>query len=112
MLSLLLLTGCPERLDPPTTVPAVYPGSTWSNTLDHAVHDEGVDWAELAKNRAVLDQMMAWIAENGPETRRVSELREGERLASLLNAHNAVVVDAVLRFVWPGTGGVLHAPGT
>lgn len=113
LLTLILLTACPERVDPPADVPAVYPGEAWSEVLGRAVRDDGVDWQVIQENQGTLRQLLAWIAQNGPETRRVSEIREGDRLASLLNAHNAVVVDAVLRFVLPGAqpGALLKAPG-
>ena len=112
LLPLLTLTGCPERVEPPTDVPAVYPGEAWSEVLDRAVRPDGVDWQVFHENQGTLRQLLAWIAENGPETRRISESRESDRLATLLNAHNAVVVDAVLRFVLPDAGpaALLHAP--
>lgn len=113
LLTLLTLTACQERIDPPTDVPAVYPGEAWSEVVERASTSDGVDWKILQDNYGTLRQLLAWIAENGPETRRVSETREGDRLAALLNAHNAVVIDAVLRFSLPleTPTELLRAPG-
>ncbi len=102
LLSLVLLAvlGCVERVDPPALTPLHSPAARWEQVLLRATEQGGVDWALIARERETLDEMLAWIASNGPESRRMPESREDERLSALLNAHNVVMVDAILRFVW------------
>lgn len=108
-----LLSGCTERVPPPDERPERYPANAWEDLIGRATRSGGVDWALIAAEREALDDFLGWIAEHGPETRRIPEGFEEQRLALLLNAHNAVMVDAVLRFAWRDdvAPDLLRAPG-
>lgn len=109
---LALLLGCAEQVAPPGPGPVVSPLDDWERLLVQATRGGGVDWRLLADQRATLDDTLAWYAEHGPESSRVPESHEDERLASLLNIYDAEVVGAVLDRVWT-TGAdpsLLHVP--
>lgn len=107
-----VLLGCAEQVAPPGLSPVVSPLDDWGRLVEQATRGGGVDWRLLADQRATLDDALAWNAEHGPESSRVPESKEDERLAALLNVYDAEVVGAVLDRVWT-TGadpGLLHVP--
>ena len=97
---LALLLGCAQQVPPPGPAPLVSPLDDWGRLVDQATREGGVDWRLLADQRATLDEVLSWNAEHGPESSRVPESKEDERLASLLNIYDAEVVGAVLDRVW------------
>lgn len=113
LLLAMVLLACAERVAPPDLRVERSPIDDWERLVARATLEGGVDWALLHQERETLDRVLAWYASRGPETQRVPEAREEERLSALLNARNALVVDAVLRTVWaPGANiALLHAPG-
>lgn len=98
-LGLLLVVGCAERVEPPALDVQGSPAPRWEQVVLRATRQGGVDWAIIQEERQTLDEVLAWYAKSGPESRRIPESREDERLSSMLNMHNALVVDLVLRFV-------------
>lgn len=103
-LFLLILTGlagaCGERVEPPMQALEIRPWAEWEQVVLEATRGGGVDWAVFQAHRAELDEVLGWVATHGPESSRVPESKEIERLASQVNIHNVLVIDAILRRVW------------
>jgi len=80
--------------------------SGYAHAFDHAplarvlneyVDERGnVDYSGLHKNRKVLDEYVALLANSGPETTPEHFQTQEQKLAFYLNAYNALVIDGVL----------------
>lgn len=103
-----LLVGCAEPLPVPSVAPAQDPSGEYFALLGEVASPRGVDWEALRARRETLERYLGWVAEHGPLTDDMKESRETQRLAFLLNGHNAWVLYAVLQ---RGTPARLDPPG-
>ena len=90
------------------SVPAI-DNSLWAEVLDQYVDERGfVDYQSLNKNRMLLDQYVAAIEVNGPETSPEQFPSDAHKLAYYINAYNAMAFKGVLdrgpeqKSVWSG----------
>ena len=90
-------TGCTEHVSPPIIRPDDDPSSTWQDLIAQTSSEAGVDYATIAAQRPVLDWYLGWVAYHGPLEDDMKENSEDRRLAFLLNAYDALVVEGVLR---------------
>ncbi len=90
---LLLALGCTTRVDPGGP-PAQDPSQDWQARLSQVVIEDGlVDYQDLRGDREALGAYVAWLSQ--PQ-----EVQGPARLAMLMNAYNAFVLEGVLRN-WP-----------
>lgn len=93
--------SCAERIDLSDHTTKSNPSQDWKELLNSAVgenEEKGlVDYKKIIAERQTLERYVAWVADHGPEMDHMRESKEDRRLAFLLNAHNAVVIHAVLR---------------
>ncbi len=83
--------------------------SLWAQVLEQFVDEQGyVDYQRLNENRMSLDQYVAAISANGPETSPAQFPTDAHKLAYYINAYNALVFKGVLdrgpeqKSVWSG----------
>ncbi len=101
LLAGLSLAGCAERLDVGDAPPSARAAARWRQVLAAAVDEDGrVDYARIRRQRAALRRYLRWVAMHGPESDAMRESAEDRRIAFLVNAYNAAVVEGVLRH-WP-----------
>ncbi len=93
----LLAVACGRRVHVPGDAPEDDPSRAWSRVLRSAVVPEGVDYDRIDEDRDVLHEYVAWVAEHGPVMDQMRESKEDRRLAFLMNAYNALVIEAVLQ---------------
>lgn len=94
---LLCLTACGQRVHVDRDVPDDDPRDAWSALLAEAVTEEGVDYGHIDASREVLQDYVAWLSEHGPVLDTMRESKEDRRIAFLVNAYNAFVIEGVLR---------------
>ena len=94
---LSLLVGCGQRIHVDRDVPEDDPSDDWADLLEEAVTEEGVDYGHIDASRDVLQDYIAWLAEHGPVLDTMRESKEDRRIAFLVNAYNAFVIEGVLR---------------
>lgn len=91
------LAGCAERVEVEAPRTRAMPEVAWENLLTRAAGPDGVDYELLAENRAVLRRFLSWCGEHGPDSDSMRESAEDRRIAFLVNAYNAAVLEGVLR---------------
>lgn len=94
---LLLLAGCGRRVHVPADVPEDDPSEDWSEVLRRSVRADGVDYDRIDEERETLQRYVAWVSEHGPVRDTMRESKEDRRLSFLMNAYNALVIEAVLQ---------------
>ena len=97
MLALFSLLACGQRIEVDREAPEDDPRDAWAELLEASVTDEGVDYAHIDASRGVLQDYIAWLAEHGPVLDTMRESKEDRRIAFLVNAYNAFVIEGVLR---------------
>lgn len=98
--ALALATACSTAVEIPGAVPRADPTPLWLEHLDACASPEGVDYACIGRRRTLLHQYLSWVGEHGPEADQWSEGKQKRRVAFMLNAYNATVIEGVLRH-WP-----------
>jgi hypothetical protein len=89
----MLALACTTRVEPDAP-PAEDPTPAWNERLGQIVDDQGfVDYEGLRRDPSALSAYVAWLA-------RPQDLTGPARLAMLMNAYNAFVLEGVLRN-WP-----------
>jgi hypothetical protein len=96
-LSLPLLVACGQRVHVDRDIPDDDPSDAWAELLRESVTEEGVDYDHIDASRDVLQDYVAWLAVHGPVTDTMRESKEDRRIAFLVNAYNAFVIEGVLR---------------
>ena len=99
-LLLLFALGCSEKVRLPGEVPEADPTRSWLRLLKRAAPDggvRGVDYAVMERRRDTLQRYLRWVGAHGPELDGLSEGRENKRMAFMMNAYNAAVIEGVLR---------------
>ena len=96
ILATATLLAC-TRYPAPGPEPVLDPNAAWKELLDEATTRNGVRYAHIEANRAILDDFLSWVAVHGPNADDVRESREDRRISVLANAYNAHVIQAVLR---------------
>ncbi|MEC7948454.1 MAG: DUF547 domain-containing protein [Myxococcota bacterium] len=97
LLALPLAAACGQRVNVDREVPEDDPRDAWSALLQESVTEEGVDYDHIDASRSVLQDYVSWLAEHGPVTDIMRESKEDRRIAFLVNAYNAFVIEGVLR---------------
>lgn len=97
LLPLCLLVACAHK-PVPTQVAYDRTWPAWNKVVAHYAHPDGVDYAALAAQRAELDAALAAFQAVRPET--FAAWPEADRLAYLINVHNAFAIKRVID-VWP-----------
>lgn len=98
-LLLLGLVGCASvpRPDSVDTPPAPPPYEAWSRVLQQFVDEQGrVNFAALAKSRADLDRMVAYVYDIGPNNQPALFPTKQHVLAYHINAYNALAMHKVI----------------
>lgn len=96
-LASLSLVACGQRVHVDRDVPDDDPRDAWSALLAESVTEEGVDYHHIDASRDVLQDYVAWLAEHGPVLDTMRESKEDRRIAFLVNAYNAFVIEGVLQ---------------
>jgi hypothetical protein len=96
-LLLPLLVGCGRRIHGSDDVPEDDPSKAWSRVLRAAVTPDGVDYDRVDEDRETLQDYVAWVGEHGPVMDGLRESKEDRRIAFLMNAYNALVIEALLQ---------------
>lgn len=76
--------------------PTTYDDRPWATVLRENVKDKRVDYKHLSSHRAPLDRYLAMLAAFGPTRTPDVFATRGDRVCYYVNAHNAVVLAAVL----------------
>lgn len=95
----LSLIGCAAVPRPNFTEPIASdpPYAAWQRVLERHVDDQGrVNFAAVARQRADLDQFVAWVYDNGPNNRPEKFPTKNHILAFHLNAYNALSMHKVI----------------
>lgn len=78
------------------------PVEAWKDLLIEVTFIDGVDYQTLQNNRAILEDYLGWIGENGPRMNRLKGIRtkrrkrEDRRITHYANAYNAWVLYEIL----------------
>ncbi|MGH7337388.1 MAG: DUF547 domain-containing protein [Myxococcota bacterium] len=84
-------------LAPTAATATTFSHADWSGTLERFVDDQGrVDYAGLARDRALLDRYLESLERTSPDTSAALFPSRADQLAFWLNAYNAVVFARVL----------------
>lgn len=98
LLSLAVLAGCSSRVVLEGDVPRGDPTRLWLRVLDDAVTEDGlVDYDHIESKRDTLHRYLRYVGEHGPGMDGWGESKERRRLAFMMNAYNAAVIEGVLR---------------
>ncbi len=114
LLIALFLTGCasvprPSNAPYPPTAP---PYEAWARVLQKFVDPEGrVNFAALAKDRADLDQFVAYVYDNAPNNQPQLFRNAADVLAFHINAYNALAMHKVIDTGIPETNAGFRKVG-
>jgi hypothetical protein len=102
ILLLSLLAGCSSTAIAPRVGlldggEAVYTDDDWASVLRTYVHDGLVNYDGLAQDRDALDRYYALLSRTGPTLTPEQFQTRAQKVAYWINAHNALVLQAVLR---------------
>jgi hypothetical protein len=95
----LMFVGCASvpRPDVSLAAPSPPPYEAWGRVLNRYVDDQGrVNFAGIAKDRADLDQFVAYIYDNGPNNQPQLFPTAAHVLAFHINAYNALAMHKVV----------------
>ena len=98
----ILMIACRRAIPVPVSPPEEDPSAQWAAVLKRVVSSNGVDYVGLAKERDILDQYVAWVADNGPQQNRRKnkrwprKYRSNREISHFVNAYNAWVLYSVL----------------
>lgn len=102
------LSGCGPRTIPPVAgvlppgEPVEVDWSDYALLLDRVVAGETIDTEKLLANRPLLDRILARLARVGPTSKPESFPQNADRLAFLINAHNAAVLRSLVALATKG----------
>lgn len=91
-----LLVACTTRVELPVAAPRLDPSQDWAELLGEAASPAGVDYDHIAAHRDRLERYLAWVGEHGEISDGWKESKEDQRIAFLVNAYNAAVIQGVL----------------
>jgi hypothetical protein len=94
---LALVTACTRDISVPSHAPEDDPSDAWRELFTEAVGPNGVDYDRIEEEHEVLWDYVAWVGEHGPISDHMRESKEDRRLVFLMNAYNALVIEAVLQ---------------
>jgi hypothetical protein len=118
LLSLLMGSACSERVEIKTVESKKKASTAWRRVIQKVKSKDGIDFKAVKKNRKALKQYLAYAATHGQHTDSWKESHEDKRLSFLINVHNAMVLNTLLRhkmpdspddvkvgmYQWPGAG--------
>lgn len=93
----LPLAACADAVEIPVDLPRADPTELWLAHLESCLAPTGVDYDCIDARRPLLHHYLAWVGEHGPEADGWSEGKQKRRVAFMLNAYNAAVIEGVLR---------------
>ena len=93
----LLGAACAENVDVSAPPKRTSPTLSWKALLGRAAGPDGVDYDRIAEKHDVLLRFLSWCGDHGPDSDDMRESAEDRRIAFLVNAYNAAVIEGVLR---------------